>query len=136
MFFKHLIHFIFTVLAFITLDLLWLGFVAKQFYRSRLHVLLSDEVNWFAAGVFYIIYTLGMIWFVVLPATKHASWSAAILNGALLGGICYATYDLTNHATLKNWPPIVSIVDILWGIFITSVTCVFSYAISTKFILD
>lgn len=104
-----------TVPVFFIIDIIWLGFVARNFYKTQLHHLLSPEVNWTAAIIFYLIYISGIIFFAVRPALDSGSLAKACLLGALFGFFTYATYDLTNLATLKNWPVLVAVVDIIWG---------------------
>jgi uncharacterized membrane protein len=111
--------YIITTVIFFAIDMVWLGFVAKDFYRKHIGGLLADNVNWPAAIVFYLLYIGGILFFAVLPALKSGSWQTALLNGAVLGLLCYATYDLTNMATLKNWSFTVVWVDIIWGIVLT-----------------
>ena len=97
---------------FFAIDMLWLGFVASNFYRDRIGQLL--EINWTAAVIFYLVFLLGLTLFAVYPnLTKGLSMT--ILYGALFGFFTYATYDLTNLATLKDWPLDLVLVDILWG---------------------
>lgn len=98
---------------FIVLDLLWLGVVAKDFYQVRLGHLLGD-VNWAAAIVFYAVFLAGVTFFATYPSASGTVFRA-ILLGALFGFVTYATYDLTNNATLRDWPVIVTVVDIIWG---------------------
>ncbi len=104
-----------TVPVFFAIDLIWLGLVARSFYQKHLGYILSPEVNWPAAIVFYLLYIVGIIFFAVRPALEVESLSRALFLGACFGFITYATYDLTNLATLKDWPLIVVIVDIAWG---------------------
>ena len=99
----------------IALDLSWLGVVMKDFYRVRLGHLLSPTIGWGAAGVFYLLFTLGLYLFAVLPAAQKDSWHTGLLFGALYGFFTYATYDLTNMATLKAWPLSITLVDMAWG---------------------
>ncbi len=113
-----------TVPVFFVIDILWLGVVARGFYRKNLSFILSDDVNWTAAIVFYLIYIAGILFFAVRPAVLNASWVQAAVLGALFGFFTYATYDLTNMATIKNWPLIIVVIDILWGVFLcTLVSC-------------
>ncbi len=105
-----------TVPVFFAIDLLWLGVVAKTFYRDNLAHVLSPTVNWPAALSFYLIYIAGILYFAVAPALAQDSLGRALLNGALFGFFTYITYELTNMATLPNWPLKVVIVDTLWGI--------------------
>ena len=104
-----------TVPVFFIIDLLWLGVIAKKFYRKNLNFILSDDVNWAAAIVFYLIYIAGIIFFAVRPAVLNASLGQAAVLGALFGFFTYATYDLTNMATIKGWPLVIVVVDIIWG---------------------
>jgi len=109
-----------TGITFAVLDLIWLTFVAQTFYRSQLSELRADAVNILAATAFYLVMVTGIVFFAVLPALKADSlWLAAGL-GALLGFLCYATYDLTNLATLRNWPVALTFVDLLWGTLLTA----------------
>lgn len=100
---------------FFLIDMLWLGLIAKGFYQKQLADFLSPNVNWTAAIIFYLIYIVGILFFAVWPAFQEGSLSKALLYGALFGFFTYATYDLTNLATLKDWPLIVVVVDIIWG---------------------
>ncbi len=104
-----------TVPLFFAVDLLWLGVVAKNFYQNNLSHLLSPAVNWPAALIFYCAYIAGIILFAVKPGLDAASLVKAALWGALFGFFTYATYDLTNLATLRDWPLKVVVVDIVWG---------------------
>ncbi len=99
---------------FITFDLLWLGVVARGFYASQLGELLGP-INWAAAAVFYLIFLVGLLIFAIQPGLDHASVWRAVILGALFGFVAYATYDLTNLATLKNWPLTITIIDMVWG---------------------
>lgn len=119
-----------TVPVFFIIDILWLGVVAKGFYRRKLSFILSAEVNWVAAFVFYLIYIAGILFFAVRPAVLNASWGQAAILGALFGFFTYATYDLTNMATIKNWPLIIVGVDILWGVCLCTVVSCLSFLIS------
>lgn len=104
-----------TFAAFLLIDLVWLGVVAKNFYSKQLGSLLADKTNWVAAIVFYLLFILGTLIFVVVPALQADSLSRALIYGALFGFVTYATYDLTNLATLEGWPPLMTVVDMLWG---------------------
>jgi uncharacterized membrane protein len=121
-----------TVPVFFAVDILWLGVVARSFYRRQLGFILSDRVNWTAAFVFYLIYIIGIIVFAVRPALIRESWQQAVGLGALYGFFTYATYDLTNLATLDKWPLKIVIVDIVWGIFLCALVSVASFAIATR----
>jgi len=107
--------FVATVLAMLVLDGLWLGLVARGFYRRHLGFLMTDQVNWAAAVAFYVLYAIGLTVFVVWPGIDSGSVGAAAWRGALFGLVAYATYDLTNQATVRSWPTIVTAVDLGWG---------------------
>jgi uncharacterized membrane protein len=115
MFIKYIQLFLVTLGAFFIIDMIWLGLVARKFYRDQLGFIMAPKVNWPAAIVFYLLYIIGLIFFVTSPAIMRGSVLYAIFSGAFFGLICYATYDLTNLATLKNWPLKVTLVDLVWG---------------------
>lgn len=98
--------------VFIVIDLLWLGIVARKLYKKYLGYIMADNVRWVPALIFYVIFIAGLTYFALLNAT---SWTDALLNGAILGFLAYATYDLTNLSTLKGWPIEVTIIDLIWG---------------------
>ncbi|HBO45637.1 MAG TPA: DUF2177 domain-containing protein [Planctomycetaceae bacterium] len=104
-----------TLVAFLAIDMIWLGFVARGFYRRQLGFLLSDQPNWWAAIVFYLLFVVGILVFAVLPSVQVESLQKAIVLGGFFGLVTYATYDLTNLATVKNWPLLVTVVDMVWG---------------------
>ena len=111
-----------SLISILIIDGIWLFFVAKNFYAKYLGSLMAKSPNLLAAGIFYLLYPLGLIVLVILPAIKgNTSFFKIFLLGALFGLIAYATYDLTNLATIKDWPVIVSVVDILWGTLYTGV---------------
>jgi len=116
---KLVLSYFLTTLVFFAIDLTWLGLVAKKFYWEQLGGLLKENVNWAAALIFYLIYIVGIFIFSILPAVENDSVKHAIFYGALFGFFAYATYDLTNLATLKGFPLKVVFVDILWGIVLT-----------------
>ncbi len=107
------------LVAFCIMDAIWLGVVATDFYFGALGGLLREEPNWPAAIVFYLGYVAGVVYFAVLATAPEAGWKAAAKRGALLGLLAYATYDMTNLATLLGWSLSVSIVDMIWGMVIT-----------------
>ena len=119
-----------TVPVFFIIDMLWLGVIAKDFYRSQMEV----SVNWTAAIVFYLMYIVGIIIFAVAPALKTGDWTTALMWGALFGFFTYATYDLTNLATLKDWPLKLVFVDIIWGTVLGSSVATASYFLGKTFL--
>jgi uncharacterized membrane protein len=104
-----------TLIAFFAIDMLWLGLVARTFYQRHLGFLMAPSPNWLAAIIFYLLFIVGILVFVVLPGLEDNSLKATLLRAALFGLITYATYDLTNLATLKDWPVLVTVVDMIWG---------------------
>lgn len=104
-----------TLVVFFLIDMIWLGLVAKGFYRRHLGSLMSPNVNWISAILFYLLFIFGLLVFVIRPAFTGGSPLDALLYGALFGLVSYATYDLTNLATLKDWPLVVTVVDLIWG---------------------
>jgi uncharacterized membrane protein len=118
--------------VFFIIDIIWLGLIAKNFYADQLGFLLRDSVNWTAAIIFYLLFIVGLIVFVITPAFQAQSWLHALLFGALFGLITYATYDLTNLATVKDWPLLVTIVDLIWGAVLAASVSTITYLIATK----
>ena len=118
--------------VFFAIDMIWLGIVAKNFYRAQIGTLMKSDVNWIAAIIFYLIFIAGLIVFVISPAVEKGSWTYAILFGALFGFVCYATYDLTNLAVAKDWPLLVTIVDLIWGAVLAASVSVLTYFIANK----
>jgi uncharacterized membrane protein len=109
-----------TFAAMAVFDGIWLTLVAPGFYRDNLGHLLGDATNWPPAIAFYVIYAVGAWFFATQPGVDDGSALMAAGRGAALGFVAYATYDLTNHATLRNWPTIVTVVDMAWGTFLTA----------------
>lgn len=118
---------------FLIIDSIWLTTIANGFYKDKLGKLLAAKPDLLAAGLFYAIYIFALVVFVIKPGLDQTLFSVA-WKGALLGLAMYATYDLTNQATLKDWPHIITVVDLLWGTFITMTVSVFTVLAYTKFI--
>jgi len=115
--------------GFLAIDFVWLAFVARGFYSKHLGFLLSDRPNWLAAFVFYLLFVAGLLVFAAIPGFQTGSLRRALLLGGFFGLITYATYDLTNLATVKNWPWVVTVVDMVWGgVLSTSVSCIAYFA--------
>ena len=114
---------------FLLIDGVWLLVIAKKLYAQHLGYLMADKPRLIAALVFYLLFVLGLQVFVVHPALAAGSWKAALLPGLLFGLITYATYDLTNLATVKDWPVLITVIDLIWGSFVSGVTSVASYAV-------
>ena len=118
--------------VFFAIDMLWLGLVAKNFYAKQIGFLMKTNINWLAAIIFYLLFIVGLVLFVIIPALEKNSWTHVIIFGALFGLITYATYDLTNLATLKDWPLLVTVVDLIWGMVLASLVSTITYFIATK----
>ena len=115
-----ILSYLLTFIVFLMVDMLWLGIIAKNLYQKYLGGFITDKVNWTAALIFYLIYVVGISIFAIYPAVNKGSASNAILMGALFGIFTYATYDLTNLATMKGWPLNIVFIDILWGAFLSA----------------
>lgn len=126
---KLFLSYILTTLVFFAIDLLWLGLIAKNLYRQYLGSFLSDQVNWTAAIIFYLLFIIGIFIFAILPAVEKQSMVKALVLGALFGFFTYATYDLTNLATLKNWPLTIVFIDIAWGALLTALVSAAGYTL-------
>lgn len=113
------------LVGFLVIDMVWLAFVARAFYQKQLGFLLRDQPNWWAAISFYLLFVAGIVVFAIAPSLQADSLLKALLLGSFFGLVTYATYDLTNHATVKNWPWIVTVVDLCWGsVLAASVSCI------------
>jgi uncharacterized membrane protein len=119
-----------TVPVFFIIDLIWLGAVAKGFYQKNLSFVLSPQVNWPAAILFYVLYIGGILIFAVVPAVSRDSWQHAMVYGALFGFFTYMTYELTNLALLKDWPLNVVVVDIIWGVVLCTAVATLSFILA------
>ncbi len=120
-FYKLIISYLLTTVVFFAVDMAWLGYFAKDLYKKYLGSFLSDKVNWTAAIIFYLLFIVGIFYFAILPAVEKNSVVKAIISGALFGFFTYATYDLTNLATLKDWPLPIVFIDIIWGSVLTGI---------------
>lgn len=103
------------LVVFLIIDLVWLAFIAKTLYQKELGFIMSAKPNWTAAILFYLIFIVGLVFFVINPAVQKDSWTYALFVGMLFGLISYSTYDLTNLATLADWPLKITIIDLIWG---------------------
>jgi uncharacterized membrane protein len=122
-----------TLPIFLAIDMVWLTLVAKNFYAKQIGYLMAKNPNLLAALIFYLIFIAGLIIFVITPALDKKMWTQALLTGAFFGLVTYATYDLTNLATIKDWPLIITIVDLIWGMVLSAVVSVITYFVALKF---
>jgi len=118
--------------VFFAIDMVWLGLVAKNFYRQQIGFLMKPDINWPAAIVFYLLFIGGLVTFVITPAFQKQSWTYALFYGAFFGLVTYATYDLTNLATTRDWPLLVTVVDLVWGSVLAASVSVVTYFIASK----
>jgi len=126
---KYLVQYGVVLVVFFTIDMVWLGVVAKGIYSKYLGYLMSPKVNWGAALLFYLLFILGLLVFVIQPALELKSVSDLLLKAALFGLVTYATYDLTNLATIKDWPVVITLIDLTWGMTLSVVVSGLSYFI-------
>jgi uncharacterized membrane protein len=113
-------------------DALWLGVIARQFYRRHLGYIMTERVVWGAAFVFYLLHAAGVVYFCVMPAIRAHSTPKLILSCIAFGLITYGTYDLTNWATVRGWPAVVSVVDMAWGALISLIVGLSAYGLATR----
>ncbi|HBS92288.1 MAG TPA: DUF2177 domain-containing protein [Erysipelotrichaceae bacterium] len=132
---KFLTQFLVVLVVFFAIDIFWLGVVARNLYAKYLGFIMSPNVNWAAALLFYVIFIIGVMVFVLQPALEKQSLMHAFIMGAFFGFVTYATYDLTNLATLKDWPITITIIDLIWGTVLSSSVSVISYLIISRFFL-
>ena len=122
------------LVTFFALDLLWLGVVARGFYQEQMGHLMKPSVNWVAAVTFYLLFLVGLVVLVVLPAVERQSFAHAVLLGALFGLVTYAAYDLTNLATLDGFPLTVALVDLVWGTVLCATVSATTFLAATRLI--
>jgi uncharacterized membrane protein len=122
-----------SISVFLAIDMVWLTLIAKNFYAKHIGYLMAKNPNLLAALIFYLIFIAGLVFFVITPALDKKMWIQALLAGAFFGLVTYATYDLTNLATIKDWPLIVTIVDLIWGMFVSATVSVATYFLALKF---
>jgi uncharacterized membrane protein len=118
--------------VFFAVDMIWLVFVAKNFYQKQIGLLMKQNINWPAAIIFYLLFIAGLVIFVIAPSVEKNSWTQVVVLGALFGLITYATYDLTNLATLKNWPLTVTIIDLVWGMVLSASVSTITFLIARR----
>ena len=118
--------------VFLAIDLVWLTVVSKDFYAKQLGYLLAKNPNLLAALIFYLLFIAGLIVFVITPALDKRLWTHALLAGAFFGLVTYATYDLTNLATIRDWPLIITVVDLVWGMALSATVSIVTYVIALK----
>jgi len=120
-----------TLVIFFLVDIVWLGVISKKLYKEYLGHLMGP-VNWPAALIFYALFITGLVFFVITPAIEKESLVYAITVGAFFGLITYGTYDLTNLATLKDWPVTITVIDLIWGTFLNAATAGLTYYVASN----
>lgn len=118
-----------TLVVLVGVDGVWLGLITKNFYQKHLGYIFTDQVAWWAVGVFYPLYAFGILVFVLIPSLEAKSLGMALWRGALLGLVAYGAYDLTNQATLAKWPVVITLADLAWGIALTAIVNAIIYSI-------
>jgi uncharacterized membrane protein len=130
----YLVAYLSTAVVFLAVDALWLGFVARDFYATRLGELMKTPADLRIAAGFYAVYVIGIVIFAVAPALAADAWRIALVKGALFGFFAYATYDLTNLATIQGWPLTVSIVDLVWGTSLTAGSALIGFVLTKRLV--
>ncbi|MBG0858617.1 MAG: DUF2177 family protein [Bacteroidales bacterium] len=119
-------------IAFVTIDLVWLVFIANNLYKKYLGYLMRPSPNWIAAIIFYLLFLAGLVYFVIRPAVEKGDWKSALFAGMFFGLVTYATYDLTNLATVKGWPVLITAIDLVWGTVLGGMVSVITWWIVTR----
>lgn len=120
-------HYFIALAVFLVIDMVWLLVIAKNTYSKYLSYLMAPNPNLWAALLFYLIFILGLLFFVIDPALTKASWQFALFAGMFFGLVTYSTYDLTNMATIKDWPAFITVIDLIWGSAVSGATAIISY---------
>ncbi len=128
---KFLVAYLITAAIFLIIDYIWLGFIMKDYFQTALGHLMADEVNLSIAAVFYLFYAAGIVLLCIHPAMTDGGWVKAAYLGAALGFLAYGTYDITNLATLRDWPVQMAVIDVAWGTALTSLSAGLGYYFTT-----
>ncbi|SOC92215.1 Uncharacterized membrane protein [Rhizobium sp. AN5] len=124
----------FTLISFLVIDFIWLSTMASRLYRPAIGDLLAENFRLAPAIIFYLIYAAGLTFLAVRPALISGQWTTALLYGAAVGFMAYATYDLTNQATLKSWSTTLTIADLLWGTFVSAAAAIIGYLVTVRLV--
>jgi uncharacterized membrane protein len=130
----NLIAYVATFLVFMAIDAVWLTTMAGRLYKPYLGDIMADDFRPLPAVIFYLLYILGLVYFAVRPALASGDWKTALVQGAAFGFFCYATYDLTNQATLKTWSTVVTLADLAWGTVLSATAATIGFRITRYFI--
>ena len=131
-----LILYMIALCIFLPLDLLWIGVVARDFYRDGMGALMADKPRLDIGLIFYALFVAGLVIFGIRAGVAANDWKQALLYGALFGFFCYATYDLTNLAVMKNFPVKLALVDLAWGTIVSGVTSALTVVIAKALLGD
>ncbi|QFR34856.1 DUF2177 family protein [Ancylobacter sp. TS-1] len=129
-----LISYVSTGIVFLAIDAVWLSLMASRLYRPLIGGLMADGLNLAPAILFYLLYVAGIVVFAVQPALGSGRWTTALMLGGFLGLVAYGTYDLTNHATLRDWPALITIADLAWGTVLTAASATAGMLITRLFV--
>ena len=130
---RYFVTYVAALITMVAIDLLWLGVIAKPLYQQGIGHLMAEKPNIPAAVLFYVLYPVGIVIFAIAPDAVSASWLKTFTSAALFGLFAYATYDLTNLATLKGWPASLAALDIAWGSLVTGVSALAGKAVFDRF---
>ncbi|MEZ5780100.1 MAG: DUF2177 family protein [Rhizobiaceae bacterium] len=131
---KYVVAYVSTMVIFLAIDAVWLTTMSSRLYRQYLGDLLAESFNPTPAVLFYLIYVAGIVMFAISPAFASGRWTTAALYGGMLGFLAYATYDLTNHATLRGWPAVITVADLCWGSALTAVAAAGGFLVTRYFV--
>lgn len=120
------------LISFLALDAIWLGTMVPRLYKPAMGDLVADPFQPLPAAIFYLIYAAGLAYFAIQPALAVGKWQTALMSGAALGFIAYATYDLTNQATIRGWPMVITVVDLAWGTIASGLAATISYLVLSR----
>lgn len=122
-----------TFFSFLSIDFVWLSVMASRLYQPYLGDIVTTDFRPLPAALFYLTYIFGLVLFAVRPALAKGTWKTALVQGAGFGFFCYATYDLTNHATLRTWSVVITIADMIWGTLLSGVAATLGFRITRHF---
>lgn len=132
---QYILIYLASVVAFFAIDMTWLVVIARSFYKTQLGSLMTDNIIWPVAIGFYLLFLVGLLIFAVIPAVNAKDFMYALIYGALFGFFTYMTYDLTNWSTLRDWPGMLSLVDIAWGTILSAAVASITYWVAVTFIV-
>ncbi len=126
-------NYVIALVIFLAIDMVWLTLIAKSLYAQHLGYLMAPKAKLLAAFLFYLLFVVGLQFFVLNPALAANSWKTALFAGMFFGLVTYATYDLTNLATVRDWPVLITVIDLVWGSFVSGATALLSFLVIRKF---